>query len=125
MQLCADFAASDATPAMQPRKDPHRVQYPDATVSARNSMGLTGALQRRGPAAHMVRTILPMCRLVSMRAWAAAASTSGKVLSITGATLPAATRGQTLASMARAIAALSAFERERSVEPVWCRRLSI
>ncbi len=58
------------------------------------------------PAPHATTsTILPMCWLDSMRAWAAAASLSGNVPSITGRTLPAATSGQTLASIARAIAA--------------------
>ena len=58
-----------------------------------------------------------------MRACAAAASSSGKVESITGLTRPAAISGNTLASTARAIAALSATERARSVEPVWVQPL--
>src|SRR6185312_469375 len=74
---------------------------------------------------HTVSTILPMCWLDSMRACAAAASASWNVLSITGRTLPVATNGQTRVSIARAIAVLSALARERSVEPVWCRRLSM
>ena len=53
-----------------------------------------------------------------MRAWASDALASGKVESITGLILPAATSGQTRSSMPRAIAAFSATVRGRSVEPV-------
>ena len=57
-----------------------------------------------------------MCWLASMRAWAAAASSSLKVESITGFTVPAAISGSTLLSIARAIAALSTVARARSVD---------
>ena len=65
----------------------------------------------QAPGNQITSTILPICALDSMRACAAAACASGKVLSITGFTLPAAISGQTFASTARAIAALSATER--------------
>ena len=59
-----------------------------------------------------------------MRAWASAALASGKVESITGLILPAATSGQTFSSMPRAIAAFSATVRGRSVEPVCVQALA-
>src|SRR3954451_1729896 len=69
--------------------------------------------------------ILPMCSLDSMRACASAAFASGKVLKITGLTLPAESSGQTFSLSSPAIAALSATGRGRSVEPVRVRRLRI
>lgn len=70
-------------------------------------------------------TILPMCSPLSMRAWAAAASTSGKARSITGRRRPASTSGHTCVATARANAVLKASLRERSVYPVWVSRFSI
>lgn len=72
----------------------------------------------------VVSTILPICRLDSIRRCASAASASGKIRSITGRIFPVSISGQIFSSSARAIAALSATERGRKVEPVIvCRRI--
>jgi hypothetical protein len=73
---------------------------------------------RAVPARYSVNTILPICALLSIRRWASAAFSSGNVLSISGFTRPSRSNGITFCSIARTIAALSALERGRSVEPV-------
>lgn len=73
--------------------------------------------------AQAVRTILPMCVLLSISSWAFAAASSGKVLKICGFILPSLSSGQTCCSSSLAINAFSATVRERSVEPVCVRRL--
>src|SRR6056297_2397532 len=71
-----------------------------------------------GPAQPTLRTILPIWPLVSIRACAAAASASGNSESITGATLPDSSRGQTWARNASAIRALARSLCGRRVLPV-------
>ena len=59
----------------------------------------------------VVKTILPIWLLLSIRRCASAASAKGKVLKITGATLPASISGQTFSCSDLAMAPFSATER--------------
>src|SRR5690606_4589260 len=71
-----------------------------------------------------LRTILPTCSPASMCAWAAPASASGKIWSISGRRRPSSTSGHTVREISSARSALKAFDRPRSVDPVIvCRRI--
>ena len=66
--------------------------------------------------------IFPICALLSISRWAAAASASGNSLWITGAQRPASSAGHTLARRSSAMAPFCAVLRGRMVEPVTVSR---
>ncbi len=88
----------------------------------------TGGIVKRGRRSRnqmTVSTTLPKWAPLSIRACASAIRASGKVASITDATLRASSSGQTFSCTARATSALNDTGRMRSVEPVWVSRFTI